>query len=152
MTDDDLMGEVDLTSITPTDFARLVRNAPEDQLGEVMSDPDIRGKVLDEVFSRMGGQYAGNKKISAVVHWKILDRPGGGYDCYETVLESGGCVVNSEPRNEPRVTVKLTGEQFLKLASGNGSPTTMFFTGKLKLSGDIGFAAGLSNLFNIPKA
>lgn len=152
MTDDNPIDGVDLSSISPQDFASLVKNAPADQIDEVMAEPDIRERILSEVFSRMGGQYAGSRKTKAVIHWKILDKPGGGYDHYETVLDGGSCTVNTEPEHEPRVTIRLNGTQFLKLASGNGSPTTMFFTGKLKLAGDIGFAAGLSNLFDIPKA
>ena len=151
MADDDPFGEVDLSTVSPEDFASLVRHAPADQLDEVMADPQIRGLILGEVFGRMGEQYSGGRKTRAVIHWKILDRPGGGYDHYETVLDSGECTVNSPPEHEPRVTIRLSGAQFLRLASGNASPATLFFTGKLKLSGDIGFAAGLSNLFNIPK-
>ncbi|MGH3883855.1 MAG: SCP2 sterol-binding domain-containing protein [Pseudonocardiaceae bacterium] len=44
----------------------------------------------------------------------------------------------------------LSGEQFLKLVSGNSSPTMMFVTGKVKLDGDIGFAARLTKIFDMP--
>lgn len=152
MSDDNPIDGVDLSAISPSDFASLVKNAPAAQLDEVMTDPRLRSRILGEVFSRMGEQYSGSRKTSAVIHWKILDRPGGGYDHFETVVDGGECTVNTEPEHEPRVTIRLDGTQFLRLASGNGSPTSMFFTGKLKLSGDIGFAAGLSNLFDIPKA
>ncbi|MGH8875824.1 MAG: SCP2 sterol-binding domain-containing protein [Stackebrandtia sp.] len=152
MTDDNPIDGVDLSALSPADFAALVKNAPDDQIDEVMADEQLRTRILGEVFSRMGERYSGNRKTAAVIHWKVLDRPGGGYDHYETVLSGGECVVNTEPEHEPRVTIRLSGTQFLKLASGNGSPTTMFFTGKLKLAGDIGFAAGLSNLFDIPRA
>lgn len=152
MSDDNPIDGVDLSAISPQDFAALVKNAPADQIDEVMADPALRSRILGEVFSRMGEQYAGSRRTKAVIHWKILDRPGGGYDHFETVLDAGECAVNTEPVHEPRVTIRLDGTQFLRLASGNGSPTSMFFTGKLKLAGDIGFAAGLSNLFDIPKA
>ena len=151
MTDNPIDG-VDLSALSPADFAALVKNAPDSQLDEVMADDGLRTRILSEVFSRMGERYSGNRKTTAVIHWKVLDKPGGGYDHFETVLEGGDCVVNAHVQHEPRVTIRLSGTQFLKLASGNGSPTTMFFTGKLKLSGDIGFAAGLSQLFDIPKA
>ncbi|MCC5698778.1 SCP2 sterol-binding domain-containing protein [Klebsiella pneumoniae] len=42
--------------------------------------------------------------------------------------------------------------EFIKLVSGNASAPMMFMTGKLKLAGDVGFAAGLTKLFQIPKA
>ena len=150
MTDDPFDG-IDLSSVSPQDFADLVRNAPASQLDEVMSDPGTRAMVLGEVFSRMGERYSGDRKTPAVIHWRITDKPGGGADLFETVLDGTQCTVNTEPGHEPRATISLNGPQFLKLASGNSSPTTMFFTGKVKISGDIGFAAGLANLFNIPK-
>lgn len=142
----------DLGAVSPEDFSNLVKNASSGQLKEVMADDAVRVKVLDEVFGRMGSRYQGSKSTNAVIHWKILDKPGGGYDLYENVLADGVCTVNKEQTREPRVTISLAGPEFLKLASGNGSPTMMFFSGKLKLAGDIGFAAALGNLFDIPKS
>ena len=46
----------------------------------------------------------------------------------------------------------LTPADFLKLATGNASAPVLFMTGKLKVKGDLGFAAGFMSLFNIPKA
>ncbi|MGH3734089.1 MAG: SCP2 sterol-binding domain-containing protein [Micromonosporaceae bacterium] len=141
----------DLTTVSPADFSNLVKNASSSQLKEVMADDTARAKVLDEIFGRMGSRYQGSASTNAAIHWKILDKPGGGYDLYETVLAGGTCTVNKAKTQEPRVTISLSGPEFLKLASGNGSPTMMFFSGKLKLAGDIGFAAALSSLFDIPK-
>jgi putative sterol carrier protein len=62
------------------------------------------------------------------------------------------CSTRNEPSHDPRVTLTLSGEQFLKLVSGNSSPAIMFITGKMKLDGDIGFAAALSKIFNMPTA
>ena len=42
--------------------------------------------------------------------------------------------------------------EFLKIVSGNGNPVMMFMTGKLKAKGDLGLAANIQNLFEIPKA
>ncbi|MGH3712225.1 MAG: SCP2 sterol-binding domain-containing protein [Micromonosporaceae bacterium] len=147
-----LIDGADLSTVSPEVFASLVKNAPADQLKEVMADDATRVKVLDEVFGRMGSRYQGGKSTRGVIHWKILDKPGGGYDLYENVLADGTCTVNKQKTQEPRVSISLTAPEFLKLVSGNGSPTMMFFSGKLKLAGDIGFAAGLGNLFDIPKA
>ncbi|MGH3731757.1 MAG: SCP2 sterol-binding domain-containing protein [Micromonosporaceae bacterium] len=150
--DNELIQAADLSAVTPEDFANLVKSASSNQLKEAMTDEKVRSKVLDEVFARMGSRYRGSASTNAVIHWKILDKPGGGHDLYENVLADGSCTVNREQTTEPRVTISITGPEFLKLASGNGSPTMMFFSGKLKLAGDIGFAASLSQLFDIPKA
>jgi len=86
------------------------------------------------------------------VHWKIYDRPDGGYDHYEVVLEAGECSVSDSPSREPAVTLKLKPADFLKLVSGSASGPTMFMTGKLKLEGDVMLASRLTSLFHIPKA
>jgi putative sterol carrier protein len=38
------------------------------------------------------------------------------------------------------------------VVSGNGNPVMLFMTGKLKAKGDLGLAANIANLFDIPKA
>ena len=41
---------------------------------------------------------------------------------------------------------------FLQLISGGANPMMMFMTGKLKAKGDLGLAANLANLFDLPKS
>ncbi|WP_018350203.1 SCP2 sterol-binding domain-containing protein [Longispora albida] len=148
----EIEGFGDLSDISPTDFAKLVKTAPKEVFEQVLGDPEARTTVLDEVFNRMTTLYKGSKSTKAVLHWKILDKPGGGYDLYETVLDGTECTVNKDGENEARATISLNGVEFLKLASGNASPPVQFMTGKIKIKGDLGFAAGLASLFNIPKA
>ena len=142
---------LDPTTVTPEQFAKIVKETPRERLAELMSNPELRNAVLDEVFNRMGDHYKPGS-ASGVIHWKIIDKPGGGHDLYETVLDEQTCTVNKEPTHKPRVTISLAAPELLKLASGNGSPTMMFFSGKLKVSGDFGFAAGLASMFNLPQA
>lgn len=49
----------------------------------------------------------------------IYDRPGGGYDRYELVVDARTCTVHNPPRAEPTVTPKLKPLDFLKLVTGN---------------------------------
>ena len=39
-----------------------------------------------------------------------------------------------------------------KIVSGDGNPMMMFMTGKVKAKGDLGIAAQIVKLFDIPKA
>lgn len=119
-----------------------------------MSDPAVRRPVLDEIFGRMAGQFRPENapRRDSAIHWRITGGPGGEPDVYETWIADGRCTTNSAPEHEPRVTLTLSGDQFLVLVSGNSSPTMMFMTGKVKLEGDIGFAAALARIFDIPKA
>ncbi|MGJ7907764.1 SCP2 sterol-binding domain-containing protein [Actinopolyspora sp. H202] len=154
--------EVDLSSLEPEQFARLISRASDEQLRDVMDRPELAERILDELFRRMGEHYRSDKAKSteAVVRWRInLDGSTSqdsddesGVLRYECVLSGGTCTVSKTPEHEPRATVMLGPVELLKLASSNASAPMLFMTGKLKVAGDVGFAAGLTKLFQIPKA
>ncbi|HEX6447556.1 MAG TPA: SCP2 sterol-binding domain-containing protein [Streptosporangiales bacterium] len=145
--------QLDMRALSPEDFARLVKDASKADLAEVMSGGH-RAQVLEAVFARMSEQFRPDKAPSrpSAVLWQVEGRPDGGVDEYELMIEDGTCTVASPPRHEPRVTVALDGVDFLKLVSGNASATTMFFTRRIRLQGDLGLGAGLTDMFDIPKA
>ena len=89
---------------------------------------------------------------NAVIHWIITGAPDGGSDTYEIVIADGTCKLSETPENEPKLALTMGPAEFLKVVSGTGNPTMMFMTGKLKAKGDLGLAANIANLFNIPKA
>ena len=140
----------DLGALRPEQFARLISRASPRQLTAVMQRPELRERILDEVFRRMGEHYrAGGAE--AVVRWRI----GTGDDDYlryECVLSGDARVVGKRPEREPSVTLTLSPVDFLKLASGNASGPALFLGGKLAAVGDLALAARLSNLFQIPNA
>lgn len=93
--------------------------------------------------------------LDAVVHFKILDRPdehGGGYDHYEVIFAEGACRASDSPERDPKVTIKVNGVHFLKLAANKASGPVLFMTGKLKLEGDVMLASRLTSFFRIPRA
>jgi putative sterol carrier protein len=134
-------------------LVQIVAGATDQQLEELMAS-EARKEILDDIFRRMAEHVDGERarEITAVLHWKIYDRPEGGYDHYEVVLEGGTCIVSEAPAREPAVTLKLKPADFLKLVSGSSSGPTMFMTGKLKLEGDVMLASRLTSMFHIPKA
>jgi putative sterol carrier protein len=134
-------------------LAQLVAGATDEQLAEGMSDPESRKATLDDIFRRMAEHVEPSKAKGndAVIHWKILDRPDGGYDHYEVVVEDGACTVTDSPSREPRVTFKIGPVEFLRLVSGNANGPMLFMSGKLKIEGDLMFASTLTSLFRIPR-
>jgi putative sterol carrier protein len=145
-----------LEQVAPEDFARLMADASNDQLAEVMNGP-ARKQVLDEIFKRMAEHVESDKArgSDAIVHFKILDRPdelGGGYDHYEVVFDDGTCVASDVIEREPDVTIRVAPVHFLKLAAGQASGPTLFLTGKLRLEGDVMLASRLTGFFRIPSA
>ena len=140
-------------SIGPKEFATLVKSTPDSKINEVMSGPD-RTKILDEVFNRMPTLFRADKagNTQAVIHWNVTGGPGGSTDSYETVIENGACTVTNQPVRDPKLTMTMDALTLLKVVSGDGNPMMMFMTGKVKAKGDLGIAAQIAKLFDIPKA
>ncbi|MHC0433683.1 SCP2 sterol-binding domain-containing protein [Streptomyces sp. O3] len=148
----DNLADLDFASVSPEEFARLVKSLSAQEIKEMAQDGALRARVLKEVFGRMERQFkpeaAGS--LSAVIRWKIN---GVTEAVYETAIADGAVTVR-EGRSEgdPRVTLVMADADFLKLVSGNGNPVTMFMTRKLKIAGDVALASGLTRYFDIPKA
>ncbi|MGH3549552.1 MAG: SCP2 sterol-binding domain-containing protein [Pseudonocardiaceae bacterium] len=150
---------IDPRTVSPEEFARLIKHASPEQLDAVLDDPLRRAAVLDGVFSRMAGQFRPENAPGrdSAIHWRITGGPNGD-DVYETWITGAQgsstpqCSTNKEPSHDPRVTLTMAADQFLALVSGNSAPTMMFITGKVKLDGDIGFAANLTKIFDMPQA
>jgi putative sterol carrier protein len=143
----------DFGSVDPEQFAQLVKSASSDQLKTIVQG-DERGKVLDAIFARMPTLFRADRagSTNAVIHWNVGDRPDGGVDTYELVIANGACTLSPEPANDPKLSLTVGAVDFLKIVSGNGNPMMLFMQGKLKAKGDLGLAANIANLFDIPKA
>lgn len=147
--------DLDLSRMDPRNFARLISRASKDQIGKLLDQQQLRRRILDEIFRRMGSHYRSEHAASvrAVVHWRFTG--GGdedGYDRYESVLADGTCTVNTERTQDPRATITIDPVEFLKLITNNASAPVLFMTGKIKVKGDLAFAAGLTGLFDLPAA
>src|SRR5215475_3346115 len=150
------MADIDLSTfdaLDPKQFSQVVKGASNDQLTALMKG-DTREKVLGEIFGRMPSLFRADRagSTNAVVHWTIGDRPDGGSDTYELVIANGACELSPTPSHDPKLALTLGGADFLKVVSGNANPVMLFMTGKLKAKGDLGLAAKIGDLFNIPKA
>jgi putative sterol carrier protein len=142
-----------LQEVDPEDFVKIISGSSEEEIVAVVSGPH-RKRVLDEIFNRMAYHVEPEKVrgTDAVVHFKILDHPDGGYDHYEVIFEDGACRASDEPQADPHVTIKVSPVDFLMLASNQASGPTLFLTGKLRLEGDVMLASRLTSFFRIPSA
>jgi putative sterol carrier protein len=142
-----------IASIGPKEFAQLVKSTPDSTLAEAMAG-DSRNKILDEVFNRMPTLFRADRAGStrAVIHWNITGGSGASSDSYETVIENGACTVTNQPARDPKLAMTMDPVTFLKVVSGDGNPMMMFMTGKIKAKGDLGLAAQVAKLFDIPRA
>ena len=146
--------DIDPSAVDPAAFVKAVADTPDDQLAAGMADEQVRTLVLDGIFSQMAEHFDKQKAsdTDAVIEWRILDKPGGGHDRYQVLMQGGDCRVEKDGGHSPRVTFALKPVDFLKLATGNAGGPMMFMTGKLKIDGDLMFAAGVQSLFRIPDA
>ena len=144
-------GDGAAAAVDPIEFANQLANTPDEQIAAGMNS-EARGMVLGEIFKRMGDYLKPEaaQNVDAVVHWKITERPDGGFDHYELVIKDGKATVTDNPQQEARVTFSVGAVDFLKLVTGNANGPIMFTTGKLKITGDLPFAAQIAGLFKVP--
>ena len=133
-------------------FAEVLRRSPDDWLEGVLRTP-VRQAVLAAIFFQMP-RYVDRtaaKGVDATVRWRITGRGDAGADVWETTIEDGRCRVRrGESSAQPRVTITAEAAEFVRLATGNSDPMRAYFSGRIKLGGDIMFATKLQTLFRVP--
>lgn len=141
---------VDLAEIRTDTFIWFVSRASSAQLTDLMVHPHLRHVVYEEIFRRMSEHLDTERAASlrAVVHWRFTS--GDDYDRFETVIDNGVCASGAEPTADPRVTITLTPEDFLRVVTGGVHVAMLFMRGKVKVRGDIAFAANLISYFDLP--
>lgn len=154
----DMLGRVgtgiELAAMRTDTFVWFVSRASTAQLEHLMSHPHLRLVVFEEIFRRMGEHLDPVKAatLQAVVHWRLSGGAGpGGYDRYETVIDKGTCTSGQSPTADARVTLTLAPTDFLRAVTGSVNVAMLFMRGKVKVKGDIAFAAGLINYFDLPR-
>ncbi|MGH3516761.1 MAG: SCP2 sterol-binding domain-containing protein [Haloechinothrix sp.] len=147
--------ELDLGAVDARVFARLVGGASRAQLDHVLAVPELRKRLLDEIFRRMEAHIRSDrvKRMRSVVRWRLTGGGGpGGYDRYESLLADGTCTVSREMSAQPRVTITVSPADFVRLVTRQATPPVLFVTGRIQVKGDLGFAAGLIGYFDLPSA
>ncbi|MBF9071704.1 SCP2 sterol-binding domain-containing protein [Streptacidiphilus fuscans] len=148
------LAELDFATVSPQEFARLVKGLSTKEIREIMRG-ELRLQVLRAVFGRMERQFRPDNAghTVALIRWKVGEAAEDAETVFETAIDKGSCAV-TEGRSEelPKVTLTLGDAEFLNLVSGNANPVTMFFARKLKVAGDLSLAARLTHYFDIPKA
>jgi len=148
----DTLNDLDFATVSPQEFARLVKCLSGREIGAVFKG-ELRLRALGEIFGRMERLFRPDAagSLRALIRWAI--EGADGTVVYETAIADGRCIATEGASEETaRVTLSLADAEFLKLVSGNANPVTLFVLRKIKIAGDVGLAAGLTRLFDIPKA
>jgi predicted lipid carrier protein YhbT len=148
----DTLDTIDLGSVAPETFARVVKAIPARRAAQFMAGPQ-RGRVLDEVFRRMETLFRPEAAPGreTLVRWRIT-ADGGGMDTYETVVGAGRLVATRGATDRaPRLTLTMAAPELLALAAGCASGPVLFLTRRLKAQGDLLLAASLTRWFDLPR-
>ena len=142
-----------MTVTDPAAVARGVAATPDEHLAQGMRG-ETRDAILEQVFRRMEQHFDPSRAegVDAVVRWRITGRPDGDADRFEVTIRDGRCSVSRDDLVErPRATVTLDGVDFLKLVTGNADGPGLLLGRRLRVAGDLAFAARLSSFFRIPR-
>src|SRR5205085_1825085 len=125
----------DVSAIDPTLFASLVSEASDEQMRAGLAAN--RDLILGEIFRQMPQRFDSDRGagIDAVVEWRILERPGGGYDAWHLEIEDGRCRVAEGPAEASTVTFEINPIDFIRLITDNASGPKLFLFGRLKITG-----------------
>jgi putative sterol carrier protein len=106
--------------------------------------PNQASAVLEQLGARLTPEA--RQKLDAVIQLHLDDQP---YTLDARAADGAGLLpgVASVHGLEPRLTVVTSSADFLKLVAGELNPMMAAMTGKLKISGDMGFAMKLTTLF-----
>jgi putative sterol carrier protein len=148
MTDEQL---IDLSEITPEQFVQLVRAAEDDQLVDAVRQVGTE-PVLDRVFEGMAERFRPDRAegVNADVQFVVED--DGEQHPYLVRVAEGSCSIERGRGDDPRVTLTTDLLNFLKLTSGEAAGPSLFMSGRLKISGELMFAAQVTRFFEIPDA
>jgi predicted lipid carrier protein YhbT len=132
-------------------LARLARRTPEPLLRAAVLPP-TRGLVIAEIFRRMPSELKPTAAATdAVIRWRITDAADEPIRTWFLVFADGRCRTTTKaPDGEPRTTLTVSALDFLRLAAGTEPPMAMFQSGRIKIAGDLYFAAQLQGMFRIP--
>jgi putative sterol carrier protein len=146
-------GAIDPGAVDPVEMARAVAQTSDSDLRAGLRSA-FRATVLDEIFRRFPDYLSAERTrgVDAAVEFKLTGRPGGDADRYTVLVQDGTCRVERDTDAQPRGTITIDAADFLKLVTGNANPPVMFLRGKLRVSGDLAFAARLITFFKIPSA
>lgn len=146
---------LDLDGMDARTFARIIARASEAQLRDVLTRATLRTRILTEIFGRMQQHLREDRArtVNAVIHWRFTGGAGDdGYDRFTSVVAEGTCTTTPTAAEKPRVTITLGPYEFLRLITNNASAPVLFMTGKLRVRGDLAFAAGMMGMFDLPRA
>jgi len=111
----------------------------------------LRGVLLWEIFRTIRQRARPEKRINAVVEFRVSGRRDGGIDRYRLTFADGRCRGSRRDGRRPALTLELEPVAFLRLVGGTASPQRLLLAGKLRFRGDLILALALPRTLRVPR-
>ena len=133
----------------PAEVYESIARMDDDEFERLMADPDERPRIISAMVDHMVTLFRPDQAegIDAVIHVKLWDKPGGGYDHFELVIADRTCRISEPPEREPDLTLKVRPTDLRKLITGESGPRRLALKGRLRVLGDLGLGMKLPELF-----
>ena len=143
------MSSIDLTTAGPSEIYEAVKEMDSDEFDGLMEDPESRDLITSALVGHMAGLFRSEKAgdLEAVIHIKLWDKPGGGYDHFEMRIANGTCQISEEPGDDAQMTLKIRPKDLRAMLAGETGPRRLAMRRKLTVLGDLKLGARLPDLF-----
>ncbi len=143
------MTSIDLTTASPSEIYEAVKSMDSDEFDVLMEEPGSRDRITRALVGHMAGLFRPEKAgdLDAVIHIKLWDRPGGGYDHFEMRIADRTCVISDEPGDDAQMTLKIRPKDLRAMLAGETGPRRLAMRRKLTVLGDLKLGARLPDLF-----
>jgi putative sterol carrier protein len=137
----------DISVSTPKELAALLEGRSDREINDAVKSLGT-DSAIEKVFEGMTKAFIADKAKgqSAVIQWDIKG-PDGPVS-YQIKVLDGKCTASKGTADPARVTLSASLPDFLRIITGKLNGQQAFFTGKLKLSGDMMFAVTQENWFD----
>lgn len=102
-------------------------------------------QIFDEMPKNFNAEAA--KGMNAVIQFKLSGDNGG---TWHAIIKDGTCEVKQGEADSPNMTLSMDAKDYVDMSLGKLNGQMAFMSGKLKISGDMGLAMKMQNLFRRP--
>jgi putative sterol carrier protein len=144
-------GKVDVSAITPEQFAQMVKGASDEQIEDVVHGIGT-DRTLQRIFAGFEDRFLPERAQGVDADIQFVVRDQGQEIPWVVAIHDGTCAASAGQADEAKVTLTSDLVPFTRMVAGQEDGTRLFMTGKLKVSGDLLFATRIMGFFERPSA
>lgn len=133
------------------EIARMIGDAPDAELTDLVADEPIRAAALKAGFDRFADFAVPSllEEMNGVVRF-VVRRDRGVDESYDAHFGEGTVDVRPAGASDPDVTISTDALTFLRLLSGTASAALLVLAGTITVSGDEQLALQTGGVFRVP--